>query len=580
MIDMTPCIDLRPDHLDLVCRILREYLPDRGVMAFGSRATWTAKEYSDLDLVVLGDDPLPLNVASALTEGFSESDLPFKVDVIEWARIDETFRDKISRVGLVVKAPSQSSGSPSWADLPARKRQGHEGDGGVTHHDFQEYGGLDYTGWRRVPLNEVIELTLSSVDKKSKNSERTVQLCNYTDVYYNTFINANLNFMSATATENEIKKCALRSGDVVITKDSEKYDDIGVPALVRENVRDLVCGYHLAILRPRLSKINGTYLFYALSTKNAQRQFHSYSNGITRFGLRKYEIGLVEIPLPTLPEQRTIAHILSTLDDKIELNLHMNKMLEEMAQALFKSWFIDFDPVRAKMEARYTGLPAHIDDLFPERLMSSEIGEIPYGWNTYQLEEIADHHKVSIVPYKHPSTIFEHFSIPAYDKKQMPVIEFGESIKSSKTCIPSDSVLLSKLNPEINRTWLPNEKKGRQQICSTEFLVFVGKSCGNRSLLYSLFRSELFRNKMISMVTGTSKSHQRVPVDALKIQHVIAGTPAIFEKFNKLTGSLFKQALENNSESEMLTDIRETLLPKLISGEVQVGDSISTRIHG
>ena len=104
--------------------------------------------------------------------------------------------------------------------------------------------------WRKVALNDVIELTLSSVDKKSKPNEHAVKLCNYMDVYSNSFIHSGLDFMEATATEREISRCSLAIGDVVITKDSEKYDDIGVPAVVREDIPDLVCGYHLAILAP------------------------------------------------------------------------------------------------------------------------------------------------------------------------------------------------------------------------------------------------------------------------------------------------------------------------------------------
>lgn len=563
-----PRLDLSPSHWDIVCEILHKHVPNRKILVFGSRATWTAKEYSDLDLAILGDEPLPINVSSALTEGFSESDLPFKVDIVDWARADESFRDKIHHEGLVVKVPAQKSLSTSLLGLPAQNQQGDDADSSFAYRSIGDSGGMEYEGWHRVSLNEVVKLTLSSVDKKSKENERKVRLCNYTDVYYNNFIHANMNFMSATATENEINKCTLQSGDVVITKDSEKHDDIGVPALVRENVRNLVCGYHLAILRPRLSKIDGTYLFYALRTKDAQKQFHSYSNGITRFGLRKHDIGLVEIPCPSLSEQRVIAHILATLDEKIELNRRMNETLEEMAQALFKSWFVKFEPVRAKMEGRDAELQNHIAELFPDRLVDSELGEVPEGWKLYRLEEISEHHKASIVPYRNPSTIFEHFSIPAFDKKQLPVVEFGESIKSRKTRIPSDSILLSKLNPEIPRVWLPNNSEGRHQICSTEFLVFTGKSPGNRSLLYSLFKSKQFRTKMRPMVTGTSKSHQRVPVDALKNQQVIAGTPAIFGCFDQLTTSFFKQALENRSERAVLANIREVLLPKLMSGQI------------
>ena len=240
---------------------------------------------------------------------------------------------------------------------------------------------------RRVPLGQAAELTLSSVDKKVHAHEREVLLCNYMDVYSKRFIRYDLEFMTATATEREIQKCALRSGDVVITKDSESYDDIGVPALVRDDVSNLVCGYHLAILRPSQELVDGTYLFYALQTTDAQHQFHAYANGVTRFGLRRDDILRVEIPLPSLSEQRAIAHILGTLDDKIELNRRMNDTLEAMARALFKSWFVDFDPVRAKMEGRDPALPKHIADLFPDLFVDSELGEIPEGWEVKTLRE-------------------------------------------------------------------------------------------------------------------------------------------------------------------------------------------------
>ena len=250
--------------------------------------------------------------------------------------------------------------------------------------------------WRRAALRDLINLRLSSVDKKSKANEYAVRLCNYMDVYNNNFIHADLDFMTATATQREIAKCSLEVGDVIITKDSEKHDDIGVPALVRKKIPNLVCGYHLAILRPRPSEVDGPFLFYALSNYEAQQQFHSFANGITRFGLRKADIGLVEIPLPPLAEQRAIAHVLGTLDDKIELNRRMNETLEAMARALFKSWFVDFEPVRAKKEGRwrrgesFPGLPADLYDVFPQRLAPSELGEIPEGWEVRTLGEVVE----------------------------------------------------------------------------------------------------------------------------------------------------------------------------------------------
>ena len=127
-----------------------------------------------------------------------------------------------------------------------------------------------------------------------------------------------MDYMEATATEREIQNCRLEVGDVIITKDSETADDIGVPAVVGDEVPNLVCGYHLAILRPLKADLDGRFLHYALSGRNAKRQFQMYANSITRFGLRADDISRVKIPLPPIPEQRKIAAILFSVDDAIE----------------------------------------------------------------------------------------------------------------------------------------------------------------------------------------------------------------------------------------------------------------------
>jgi type I restriction enzyme S subunit len=274
-------------------------------------------------------------------------------------------------------------------------------------------------------------------------------------------------------------------------------------------------------------------------------------------------------------EQRAIAHILGTLDDKIELNRRMNETLEAIARALFKSWFVDFEPVRAKMAGRDTGLPPQLAALFPDRLVASELGEIPAGWEVYTVNELADHHTRTLAPQSSPEYEFHHYSIPAYDSGFVPVVELGSEIKSNKTVIPNNAILLSKLNPEIPRVWIPENRSNVQQICSTEFLVFTPTGLGNRSLLFSLFTEESFRSVLQSMVTGTSKSHQRVPVRGLKKLSVLCGTGELFSLFDRLLAPCLRSVMENRAMSRTLSDIRDTFLPKLISGEVRVRDAES-----
>src|SRR6185437_3399413 len=138
------------------------------------------------------------------------------------------------------------------------------------------------------------------------------------------------------------------------------------------------------------------------------------------------------IPLPPIHEQRAIAHILGTLDDKIELNRKMNETLETMARALFKSWFVDFDPVHAKAEGRDTGLPQPLADLFPDSFEDSELGEIPKGWAIGRFGDVVDHLRDQESPLLSPDVHFHHFSIPAFDEGQTSKLEYGKSIKSLK----------------------------------------------------------------------------------------------------------------------------------------------------
>ncbi len=176
-------------------------------------------------------------------------------------------------------------------------------------------------------------------------------------------------------------------------------------------------------------------------------------------------LGLVDsdgsgISLPPITEQRAIAHILGTLDDKIELNRRMSETLEAMARALFKSWFVDFDPVRAKAAGRDPGLPKRLADLFPARLVDSELGEIPEGWQVVPVDHVAELLRDQENPQESPDVLFHHFSIPAFDDGPWPREELGETIKSLKFRVPPGVVLLSKLNPEIERVWLVDVRRG------------------------------------------------------------------------------------------------------------------------
>ena len=370
-----------------------------------------------------------------------------------------------------------------------------------------------------------------------------------------------------------LKRYLVRSGDIVYSR----RGDVERRALIRQEQDNWLCG--TGCLRVRLGKDGSDPVFVShyLGHPLVREWIVRHAHGATMPNLNTSILSACPLLLPPLSEQRAIAHILGTLDDKIENLRKQSETLEAMARALFKAWFVDFEPVRAKMEGRWQrgqslpGLPAHLYDLFPDRLVESELGEVPEGWPIVSFGDIALQGKGSVSPGESPQDSFTHYSLPAFDAGQMPVNELGEAIKSNKTPVPDGAVLISKLNPHIPRVWLVG-KAGDNAVCSTEFIVWTPKAPANSAFLYCLASSAEFNSAMRQLVTGTSNSHQRVKPEQLHdIRCIAAGSDAIKE-FSAMALSWRNQLLRNRQQSRSLAQLRDTLLPKLISGELRVPD--------
>lgn len=167
-------------------------------------------------------------------------------------------------------------------------------------------------------LKHLADIFISTVDKRSTDGEQSVALCNYMDVYYNARITDKIEFMAATATPDQVRQFTLRSGDILLTKDSETADDIAVSTLVPEDLPGVVCGYHLALVRANQPRVEPSYLFWTLRSDTVRRQFIAAATGVTRFGLRSEAIGDAIIPMRPLAEQRAIANYLDTETSRID----------------------------------------------------------------------------------------------------------------------------------------------------------------------------------------------------------------------------------------------------------------------
>ena len=253
------------------------------------------------------------------------------------------------------------------AAYPKYKPSGVEWLGDVPEH------------WEAKRLKSAATYWVSNVDKVSAEDEMPVRLCNYTDVYYHDHIRPSMGLMETTATPEEIRRFGLKVGDVVVTKDSEEWSDIAVPALVVESAPDLVCGYHLAIVRPRDSVLLGRYLLRAFQACAVNQQFQVAATGVTRYGLPKASIGEAWLPLPALAEQRAIAGFLdretAKIDTLVSKKRTLIERLKEKRTALISRTVTRGLPPDA---ARAAGLDPH-PKLKPSGI--DWLGDVPAHWD-------------------------------------------------------------------------------------------------------------------------------------------------------------------------------------------------------
>jgi type I restriction enzyme S subunit len=235
-------------------------------------------------------------------------------------------------------------------------------------------------GWRQVSLDSVAAIYFSGVDKKSRQGERHVFLCNYMDVYNKEYVYGYENFMPATATDSEIARLSIKPGDVIITKDSETPDDIGIPAWVMAAPNNLVCGYHLALIRPRQNQVNSLFLAKQLAHHRISRYFGTLANGMTRYGLATTVIESAPLWLPPIEAQRLISKALYTLDEAIQKTEQLIAKLKAIKQGLLHDLL-----TRGLDENGQLRDPvAH-----PEQFMDSPLGRIPKEWAIKEIGELA-----------------------------------------------------------------------------------------------------------------------------------------------------------------------------------------------
>lgn len=286
-----------------------------------------------------------------------------------------------------------------------------------------------------------------------------------------------------------------------------------------------------------------------------------YLTGSAQPKLNQKNLMAIQLVLPPKEYQDIVGDFIEGLDDKINTNNLITSKLERISGELFKHWFIDFEFPNEQ------GLPYKSNG---GKMVESELGEIPIGWKSNALKDIAVHKKDSITMNKIEMEFVNHFSIPNYDATKMSSIDRIEDIKSLKYIIDENSILFSKLNPNTPRIWhpvIPNNSY--QNVCSTEFVVINSLLAEHNYYLLSLVSSTDFTNYLMGNVKGSTGSRQRVsPGDAMNYKFSYNANVA--KQFSTIIKPLFEEIKILRLQNEKLSNLRDTLLPKLLSGEIEL----------
>ena len=422
--------------------------------------------------------------------------------------------------------------------------------------------------WKSSPLRQITSIRVSSVDKKIYSNKSLVRLCNYMNVYTKAYITNQDTFQVGSADSNEISHFSLQAGDVLITKDSETPDDIGIPAIVTENIDNLVCGYHLAILRPYPSALDGAFLMHQFGLPEIKNYFYQVANGSTRYGLTIADIENVSIHAPTsIAEQRKIARILSTVDDVIEKTEAAIAKYQSIKAGMMRDLFTrGIDPATGRLR------PSHEEA--PELYKKSELGWVPKEWEGTRLDKacikIQDgthfSPKSTIGPYMYVTS--KNIRLGYLDLSNVGWISEQEHKGIYQRCnVKYGDILLTKDGANTGNVAF-NSLHEEFSLLSSVALLRCDEISYHNMFLFHCLLSTTYQQKLTDLMSGNAITR----ITLTKINEILVPKPSYSEQCiiaNKLTSvqMLYGQERLLLSKSKRL---KQALMSDLLTGKVRV----------
>jgi type I restriction enzyme S subunit len=376
----------------------------------------------------------------------------------------------------------------------------------------------------------------------------------------------NLNMDRVPMDSRERDSSLLRDGDLLFARQSLVLSGAGKCVLFQGDKEDVTFESHIIRCRLDQRKAEPAFYFYLFQSSLGRSLIESIVEQVAAAGIRGSDLGRLAVPVPPLAEQKAIAAVLGALDDKIELNRRMNATLEEMARALFQSWFVDFDPVRAKLDGRQPpNLAPATAALFPDSFQDSELGHIPKGWTAGKLGDIATNPRRGV----QPSEIAPNTPYIALEHMPRSCIALGDwdesaDVASGKSAFKKGEILFGKLRPYFHKVGVAP----LDGVCSTDILVLAPKSPEWSGFLIGHASSDALIQFTDLASTGTKMP--RTNWGDISSFKVALPPKPLAAAFSEQIEPMVERITANLHQSRTLATLRDTLLPKLLSGEIRL----------
>lgn len=432
--------------------------------------------------------------------------------------------------------------------------------------------------WRATRLDAVADVLFSNVDKHTLEGEEPVRLCNYVDVYKNERITDALDFMEASAEPLEIEKFQIQRGDILATKDSEEADDIAIPALVANDLPGVLCGYHLALIRPRFSTVSGPFLAWLHSSKSFRAQYEAKAVGVTRFGLSQYAFRAARVPIPPLPEQQRITAYLdvscAALDAAVAAKHRQLEALDALRKSIItRALTLGLKPnVRTRPSGQdwLGAIPQHWSPLCLKRLLREPL--------TYGLNEAAELEDRDAPRYLRITDFDDDGTLRDDTFRSLP----WEVARGA--LLQPDDVLFARSGATVGKTFMFRNYSG--VACFAGYLIRARTLpwkldaqflyLFTKTLAYEAWKNLIFTQATIQNISAAKYNYLTIPVPPLPEQQ------AIVAHVQKTGGEFRRLAAQIEAQIATLAAYRKSLIHECVTGQRRIteADLSQVKAHG